>query len=1274
MYKPEDLDQESLQQSIDQIDADREERLKAEEEINRQKQAEKMARYAEQQKAIDEGAKAQAKNAKESGLDKLVDTAQGAAGAVMGAKESVMDRGLNTGIARGLNGLFTLPERTFDFATGAMAEEVEQTGSYSPQWDPFREYIDENAPKNWWEMGTQLASQEAVTIGATVATGGATGLSGSMLGRIGLAAGEATLDTEVGQADNLSGSLRWAAENPTKAPKWIQNIYEQVENTMPWLGDGLRNVAINNPLATNEGDDVYTKTLKSVLENMMFEGAGEFLDFLYGGRRLEEIDIDEQVTEQATQQFEVDTGGLPSNTIDVEAMDVTVDPAGGRATLPEGVGTWRASKNPDMADPGQGKYNSRTSPGTQYARRNKQSDAADDMGTSGSAWSANEVENWANGQGIPKDNVNQLAKDLYNSAYYKQNMGSKDWAAANTQAFRRFQKLLGKNVGDMDSKQYWDQLFKELGRDPKQWPIDPVVSDMITADLFSQIRNRGMAALELGEKFDLMDTDGPMQNIAERLALYGNEVEKAKFAMNPDIRRLPRAQRQQAIDEFDTVDYGFYNEKVQEFFQYIKDQPDEDMAKFAAEMFAKQNIHSMPELNNYLRNRFKSETFRGEKGKQALQRELNAMTMLSQLADPETIMRAARGTSEIMGMTSAAKMTGAAMRGDWRMARAAASEFMAFKEVIPDMLQIFKKNADAWWNKDFAQVGNRYKVTLDNDDFAFERFYELQMKEGSLGDKVHARTLKTIRDLNRWQGFSYPFAGLSSVDQVLGVISANQRARNKAFMEMSEGKKPWESIGDKKAFQEARQNYYSAVVDGNGNIDFDSDVFMEAAYKEATLTKPIGGPLKHLDNMVEEYPALGLFYRYANTAVNEIMFDYKSTPIIGAIHKQTLDVQKAIAKDDYTDVMQYGITNRQDALQQRDIILGRSALGLAVTGVFLQQKMDGNLTGNGTLDWKINKGWESYGWKPNTWTVGDLEIDLSEISGIGGMLGLASDIIDNSKFMGKDWSDNALAQVAFSIGAGMANKSMFEPVNNLIRLAKGEEGMWTRMAANMGSSIPGAKWFDKLGEVMLPYQAELTKSLYDQMRNRFKGGELLRSDEDRLQPRVDVLYNDQLSPWDYVENAVNMVTPINMSIRKDRPATDMLLNSGYPTAIISNQHDGIDFSDNRKIRDAYNAELAKFGLGPKLENLMKDSKFKTSYELYQSDLDNNVQVDNPVGHYHHLKAINKLVNKAKDKAWLAVSYRPDVQELVDAKKQNRIDQVRKLYESKQPTVLNMTNK
>ena len=55
-------------------------------------------------------------------------------------------------------------------------------------------------------------------------------------------------------------------------------------------------------------------------------------------------------------------------------------------------------------------------------------------------------------------------------------------------------------------------------------------------------------------------------------------------------------------------------------------------------------------------------------------------------------------------------------------------------------------------------------------------------------------------------------------------------------------------------------------------------------------------------------------------------------------------------------------------------------------------------------------------------------------------------------------------------------------------------------------------------------------------------------------------------------------------LREDRPAMDMLLNSGYPTVnIISNQHDGIDFSDNRKIRQEYKLALAKQGLGPAIE-------------------------------------------------------------------------------------------
>ena len=120
--------------------------------------------------------------------------------------------------------------------------------------------------------------------------------------------------------------------------------------------------------------------------------------------------------------------------------------------------------------------------------------------------------------------------------------------------------------------------------------------------------------------------------------------------------------------------------------------------------------------------------------------------------------------------------------------------------------------------------------------------------------------------------------------------------------------------------------------------------------------------------------------------------------------------------------------------------------------------------------------------------------------------------------------------IAFAIGQSITTKQMFEPVNNLLQALRGEEGITNVCWLIHLLSIPGAKWFDKLGEVMMPYQVEMSKSIYDQMRNRLKGGELFRSEEDRLQPKVDILYNTQLSPWDYVENAVNMVSPIDISL------------------------------------------------------------------------------------------------------------------------------------------------
>ena len=1279
MYDPDDLDKEALQNTIDKVAASEEERQVALEQQERQQQAERAEKFAGQQTAIDEGNQAAAKNAqKAEGLEKFTGMVQGAADKVMDVKESVIDRGQNAGIARGLNGLFTMPERFFDFATGAMQEEKEQTGSYSPGWDPFRGYIDANKAQNWWELGSQIGFQEGVTIGATVLTGGATGLGGTALGRVGLAGVEATMNADVSTENNFSGSIKWAAENPDKAPEWIQEIYQSVEKHAPWLGDGLRHVAINNPLATNEGDDVYTTTFKAVLENMLTEGAGEMLNFLYGSRRADEADIETQNMEQAEHQFRVDTDGLPSNTIDVEAVDVTLDPAGSRPVLPETPGTWRASKNSPTADPGQGKYTSRSQPDQMWARARKMTDNPNDMGTVGSDFTALEIERFANDGGMPIERLNQLAKKLYDSGYYKQAMGNKDWVSGNLEAFRRYSKLIGQDVNNMNPQEYWKNLYKVLGDNPSKWDVDPVIADLVNRDLTSQVRNKGMAALALMDNYDIMDVDGAMQNIAERALLTFAEISRGRKAFSDEILKLPPAARKQALDDFSLEDYGYWSDEVESFFRYIKESPDDEMAQFAAELFSKQGVTTMKDLGHYLRHKFKrgkNAEFRGAKGQKKLMREINVMTMLSQLALPDTLIRAAKGTAEIMGINSAGKLIGAAMTGDVVRGRRALAEFMAFKEVIPDTLQIWKKTRDAWMNKDFSQVGNRYMNKADSaEDLEFDRFYEYEMANGNLGDKVYAQTLQWVRNLNRWQPFSYAFPVLSGIDQTAQVLQANMRARSLAIAEMLDKKPAWSRI-DKKDFKEARQNYYRARVDDQGNVDFESDLYLQSLVEQSTLTKSPDGIFGKLDEIVQEYPALGLFYRYMTTKINDLMFDYKMMPGLGLVHKEFIDINKAIRSGDFAGTTKYGITNMDEAVEARNMWMGRSALGGMILYHFMQKKQDNELTGNGTTDWRINQLWSQGGWKPRTITYGNFEIDLTEFSGLGMLIAAASDIADNRKFMGDKWADQGLGQIMLAIAASMTSKEMFQPINDLMRM--GEPGMQNRWLASQASSLPGVKWFDKLGKIMMPYAKEITQSLEDQMRSKWQGAELFRDEDDRLQPKQDILYGETLNGWDYVQAAINEVSPVQINIRSDRPGTEILLASGYPRQIITNQYDGINFKDNRTLRDAFNKALSTKGLGKKFENLMNnDPKFRASMEKYQADLANGDVVDNPIQAYYHLGQMNQVINRAKDQAWLEISHMEDVKALEAKRDEERLRERGRMYETSQeqrdtPTVFTM---
>ena len=53
------------------------------------------------------------------------------------------------------------------------------------------------------------------------------------------------------------------------------------------------------------------------------------------------------------------------------------------------------------------------------------------MGTIGSGFSAFELEKYANRAGILAEKMDEIAQELYDSSYYQQALGSKNWVEGN---------------------------------------------------------------------------------------------------------------------------------------------------------------------------------------------------------------------------------------------------------------------------------------------------------------------------------------------------------------------------------------------------------------------------------------------------------------------------------------------------------------------------------------------------------------------------------------------------------------------------------------------------------------------------------------------------------------------------------------------------------------------------------------------------------------------------------------------------------------------------
>ena len=245
-----------------------------------------------------------------------------------------------------------------------------------------------------------------------------------------------------------------------------------------------------------------------------------------------------------------------------------------------------------------------------------------------------------------------------------------------------YDDVFGREGLDEMSAEEFFATFNNRARDwdgdTKVWRAEDVIAaDLINAQLFSQMRDTGIAMRELADIADLEDVDGPLKTLYDRFVsgmynarrarrIYGQELAKFK-TMDPNAVK-------KTVEEISKEEFARAKFAVDFMVDLIRKDASDDTIKAFAEFFSQSNkIDNIKDLNAYLLNRLTdSGMLNDSQGMGILFRELGSVQVNSMLSGPKTPMSALTGTSTNAFLRPAQTAIGAlpgAMAGSQAQAR-----------------------------------------------------------------------------------------------------------------------------------------------------------------------------------------------------------------------------------------------------------------------------------------------------------------------------------------------------------------------------------------------------------------------------------------------------------------------------------------------------------------------------------------------------------------------------------------------------------------------------
>ena len=1186
--------------------------------------------------------------------------------------ESTQELGnaIRGGFIGGMSSIATAPERMRDMMAG------EDVGgpNYKPDWDPFPEK-DRPLVRTWWGG----LAQEAVK-GLTIIAGGAFALRG--LAKVNVP-GAAKAITPATTTKGLVGRTLGAAafEGAVDEASQGDNVSTMITEKLPWTKSFL------GPLAVQDKDHPLLKTFKNTVEIMGLAGLADFVTVKAGGspeaiarRQSVERQTRDKARQEYMDQMRTDAGVVPND----EVTDIVP-----RGHLHKPVmDDWQGSP---MSGTGKAydvlnqKRRIRTEPGMK--------DGSTDSWTT-----PKQAENMANySDALPK-HIKETAKNLLGDERYQQlkkEIPGRDREQILREAVESVQETFGRDTAGMDPEEFFQTIRKTVinvgtENEFKAFSFDDVIAvDMINAELFTQLRDLARASREILDVADITDVDGPMKTIYDRFIVGMTNVKATRRiwglagqSMGGKVK-MSKAQVKKIYKEVH-AESQFAAELMIDLIQ--RDTSDGTVRAFV-ELFSGSNkIQNWRDLDKYMRTKLRGMNLDGE-GQGLLFRELTGVYTNSVLTSPKTPLRAIQGTATATFIRPMQQIIGAAPtallgnKASMEAFRGSLATLNAMRQTIPEATRLFLEKSKANLTGDVASIRTRFSEYTKADETWDMLGHHIETR-GSLGDKAAYSLANIARGINDSSFFTYSTKIMSATDDAFKTIMARSRARERAFRKaLAEGK------GNSKAIvRKYEDEFFKEYVDVDGDLNLDSDAFLESITKEATLTTDLSGWGKSLDQLFDTMPFVKPFYLFARTGINGLNFSYKQLPGLGVLHRQSIDIMRASA-DDLSLVAKYGIENAADLENAKALLAGRQAVGGAVTFMAAQHYMNGNLTGNGPRDNRLRAQWMSTGWKPRHIKIGNAWVSYDQFEPFAMILSVVADIGDNQKLMGEQWANQNLATTAFAIGAGAIKKSYLAGLEDLLDLFDADGKGADRIVGNfLNSSLPWASIRNDIGKVLNPYMKEINADLWDTVRNRNLYMEHFTTDP--LPTKYDTLNAKPLRDWNFLERMVNAGSPIALSVADEGPGRQLLWDSGYDLGQTTYSYRGVDLQDAPNVRSMFqqaigNAKITLGGVTYKnpeaaLDAIAKRPNVQASMKAMEDDRNNGRRHFDPVKVYVHNDLIKEIFTQARDSAWRQIQSRPEVQALITDKQNKDAEAWNRKHGLQQQTLqvtpFNMQNK